>query len=158
MSDDELWMIREDLDGLPRFAPPPHMVLRGSQPGDAAIWAALQAPFYAAGAITPDTFATWFGTDEDAHAARIMYLLDGDGRAIGTAAAWSYDGFRAPAWGRVHWLAVDARHQGRGLGKVLLSAVCHRLVELGHTSAYLTTSRARPNAVALYRAFGFVEL
>lgn len=77
---------------------------------------------------------------------------------MGTAAAWTYDEFRGPEWGRVHWVAVAGKYQGRGLSKPLLSIVLRRMVDLGHTAAYLTTDRARPVAVALYRSFGFTEL
>ncbi len=54
----------------------------------------------------------------------------------------------------MHWVAIAADHQGQGLSKPLLSAVLRRLVELGHTKAYLTTSTERPVALALYRLLG----
>ena len=158
MEDDELWMIRENLEGLPFFAPPQGSTIRWHTPGDEQTWTDLQAPFYDAGAINLDTFTRWFGTDQDAQMNRIAYLVDAGGQAIGTAAAWSFDGFRGPEWGRVHWVAVAQDYQGRGLSKPLLSVVCRRLVDLGHTAAYLTTSRERPAAIALYRSFGFAEL
>jgi GNAT superfamily N-acetyltransferase len=155
---EELWMVRDNLNDLPSHPPPPAFTIRWHRPGDEPVWVALQAPFYDPDAITLDTFYRWFGTDAEAHSRRIAYLLDEGGQAIGTAAAWSHDGFRGPEWGRAHWVAVAADHQGRGLGKVLLSVVLRRMVELGHTKAYLTTSLDRPHAVNLYRRFGFVEL
>jgi GNAT superfamily N-acetyltransferase len=155
---EELWMIRKDLAGLPNFAPPPGYRLRWFEPGDESVWVALQAPFYEPGAAHLDLFRSQYGADEDALRRRMCFLLAPDGEPVGTATAWSHDGFRGPEWGRVHWVAVAEAHQGRGLGKALMSVVCRRLVDLGHTKAYLTTSRDRPNAVALYRAFGFVEL
>jgi GNAT superfamily N-acetyltransferase len=158
VEDEELWMLRENLDDLPSHPLPPGYAIRWHQPGDELIWAELQAPFYEPGAITPETFYRWFGTDAGAHARRIAFLVDASGQAVATSAAWSHDGFRGPEWGRVHWVAVAEGYQGRGLGKALLSATLRRLVELGHTKAYLTTSRDRPKAVGLYRYFGFVEL
>lgn len=158
MTDDTLWMVREKLDDAPRMEPPPDIRVRWYQPGDEQVWVDLQAPFYDPGAITLETFYRWFGTDEDELERRMCFLVAAGGQPVGTAAAWSYDGFRGPEWGRVHWVAVAEGYQGRGLGKVLLSVVCRRLGELGHTSAYLTTSRERPNAVALYRSFGFIEI
>jgi hypothetical protein len=47
------------------------------------------------------------------------------------------------------------QHQGRGLGRILLAAVCQRLQELGHTRARVTTSTGRPSAITLYLHFGF---
>jgi ribosomal protein S18 acetylase RimI-like enzyme len=62
------------------------------------------------------------------------------------------------ARGRVHWVAILPAFQGRGLAKPLLTAVCLRLRELGHTSAYLSTSAARIPALNLYRQFGFAPV
>lgn len=155
---DELYMVRDNLHNLPACALPPGFSMRWHSAGDEQAWVDLQAPFYDAGAITPETFYKWFGTDLEAHSQRIAYLLGPDGQPIATAAAWSYDGFRGPEWGRVHWVAVASAYQGRGLSKPLLSAVLQRLAALGHTKAYLTTDAGRPVAVALYRRFGFIEL
>lgn len=151
-------MIRADLDDLPAYDLPDGYRIRWHQPGDEHAWVALQTPFYQPGAITLDTFQRWFGTDAAEHACRIAYLLDPTGRPIGTAAAWTYDGFRGPEWGRVHWVALARAYQGQGLSKPLLAAVLQRMAELGHTRAYLTTDAERPVAVNLYRRFGFREL
>jgi GNAT superfamily N-acetyltransferase len=52
-------------------------------------------------------------------------------------------------------VAIRPEHQGQGLAKPLLSRVCRRLHELGHSRAYLTTSTSRVPAICLYHAFGF---
>jgi GNAT superfamily N-acetyltransferase len=155
---EELWMVREDLEGVPHFAPPPGFELRWYEPGDELLWVRLQAPFYDPGAVNLELFRKQYGSDEVELRHRMCFLVAPAGETVGTATAWSCDGYRGPEWGRVHWVAVAGEHQGRGLGKVLLSAVFRRLAQLGHTRAYLTTSRERPNAVDLYRFFGFVEL
>ena len=108
--------------------------------------------------MTLDLFRQQFGCDEIALSLRQCYLLDPGGEPIGTASGWTYDGFHGPEWGRVHWVAMASEYQGQGLSKPLLAAVLQRLVELGHTKAYLTTSRDRPVAVSLYRRFGFATL
>jgi GNAT superfamily N-acetyltransferase len=158
MADEPLFMTRDSLDNLPNFPFPAPFSIRWFQPGDEACWVALQTPFYQPGEITLDLFREQFGTDVDVLSARQCYLLSGAGQPIGTASAWLYDGFRGPEYGRVHWVAVAEEYQGQGLSKPLLSAVCQRFVELGHTKAYLTTSSERPRAVALYRRLGFFEL
>ena len=106
-------MVRTDLEGLPVYELPKGFRIRWHGPGDEHTWAVLQAPFYDPGAITPDTFYKWFRTDEDEHARRVAYLLDPAGQPVGTAAAWSYDGFHGPEWGRVHWVAVARATRGR---------------------------------------------
>lgn len=158
MSDGPLYMIRDDLEGLPSFPLPPGFGIRWYRPGDEWVWVDLQTPFYEPGAITLDLFRGQFETDPDTLAARQCYLLDAADQPIGTASAWLYDGFRGPEYGRIHWVAVAEEYQGRGLSKPLLSTACERLAELGHTKAYLTTSSERPRAVALYRRFGFADL
>ena len=56
---------------------------------------------------------------------------------------------------RVHWVAIVPDHQGKGLAKPLLTAICNRLVEIGHDRAYLTTNTVRLPAINLYLAYGF---
>jgi GNAT superfamily N-acetyltransferase len=110
------------------------------------------------GSITPKLFRSQYRGDEEALAKRQLFLLNSDGTPIGCATAWTYDGFRDPSYGRIHWVALLPAYQGAGLSKPLLSLACRRLRELGHTRAYLTTSWTRPVAIALYRQFGFVEV
>jgi GNAT superfamily N-acetyltransferase len=151
-------MVREDLEGLPHFAPPPGFEVAWYAPGDELVWVQLQAPFYDPGAVHMDLFRGQYGTDQAELRQRMCFLLAPGGEPVGTATAWSFDGFRGPEWGRVHWVAVAEPYQRRGLGKALISSVLRRMVDLGHTKAYLTTSSDRPAAVSLYRGFGFIAL
>jgi GNAT superfamily N-acetyltransferase len=158
MADDlPLTMIRPDLEGLPEFALPAPYSFRWYAAGDGEAWAAIQAPSYEPGAITPELFREQYGGDDRALAQRLCFLLDLGGTPIGSATAWTYDGYGNPSDGRIHWVALLPAYQGLGLSKPLLSVVCRRLRELGHLRAYLTTSRSRPIAIALYHKFGFVE-
>ena len=63
--------------------------------------------------------------------------------ANGTTTAWYNEDYRGLPFGRVHWVAIVPEMQGRGLAKPIMSAVCHRLRELGHGRAYLTTTTVR---------------
>jgi len=56
----------------------------------------------------------------------------------------------------VHYVAIIPDEQGRGLAKPLLTVVCNRLRELGHTRGYLITQSVRIKAINLYAEFGFV--
>jgi GNAT superfamily N-acetyltransferase len=151
-----LIMVRETLDDAPVYPLPAPYAVRWYRPGDEAHWIALQAPFYDPGAITSKLFHEHFGDDDAVLAARMFFILDNAGQPIGTAAAWLNDNFRTPDYGRIHWVAIDAAHQGQGLAKPLMSIALTRLRELGYTRAYLTTDAARPVAVNLYRRCGFI--
>ena len=150
-----LLMLRDDLLDIPVCALPDGYGLRWYEPGDERHWLDLQTPFYEPGRITAELFDRQYGRDRAPLRERMCFVSDAAGQPVATATAWHHDGFRDPAYGRIHWVAVAAALQGRGLGKALLTATLSRLVELGHARAYLTTSWARPAAVRLYRSFGF---
>src|SRR5207247_2537544 len=143
------------LDDIPRFPLPPGYRMRGFQPGDEEKWFRLQAAADHLNEITRDLFQRQFGADETLLAERQYYLTDAGGDAIGTGTAWFNDNFQGEKFGRVHRLAVLPEHQGRGLGKALLTTFCRRLRELGHERAYLSTETVRLAAIGLYLRFGF---
>jgi len=155
-------MVRGDLEGLPRHALPDGFAIRPYARGDELAWARIQSAADAHNVIVADLFRAQFG-DDTAELGRRLFMLEeptaaaaGSGTAIGTAAAWFGGARRGPEAGRVHWVAIHPAHQGRGLAKPLLSRVCLALRDLGHDSAFLTTSTARVPAIALYLSFGFV--
>ena len=148
-------MERASLDGIQPAALPPGVRLRHYRPGDDAEWTRIQAAADRFNRITPELFSRAFGSDQSALAERMLFAEDADGHVVGTAAAWWGDGPRDP-WGRVHWVAVLPEWEGRGIGRALVTAVCGRMRELGHTRAFLATSAARLRAIRLYRALGFV--
>jgi putative acetyltransferase len=55
-------------------------------------------------------------------------------------------------------MAVAEAHQGRGLGRVLMSACVETAKAAGAPRLYLETNSALAPALGLYRAFGFQEL
>ena len=84
-----------------------------------------------------------------------MIFLTDHGVPFATATAWFGEDGEDPAEGRLHWVGMDAAHQGRGLSKPLVSLAMHRLQTLGYTSAYLTTQTASWVAIKVYHRFGF---
>lgn len=147
-------MTRENLDVIPEFDLPPGYLLRWYQPGDERYWVAIQRQADLYNAITSELFTQQFGLAGELP-ARQCYLTDRSGTPVGTASAWFNPDYRGQPYGRVHWVAIVPEMQGRGLSKPLLSAVCHRLRELGHRRAYLTTAPQRTAAICLYLKFGF---
>jgi len=151
-----LW--REHLEEIPNFLVPSGFSFRWYQTGDEQEWFRIQSAADKLNEITPELFARQFGNDKTALSQRQCYLVNSFGRAIGTGTAWFNDNFEGGRFGRVHWVAIVPEFQGRGLAKPLMSTICHRLRELGHDRAYLTTSTERLGAIRLYLSFGFVPL
>lgn len=154
-SDWPMTMIRETLADIPEYPLPPGYTIRWYQPGDESRWVAIQAAADRYNKITMELFAQQFHGADARLEERQCYLLNPGGDAIGTATAWVDDLSGDPAAGRIHWVAIIPAAQGRGLAKPLMTAVCQRLRALGHRTAYLTTSMARPAAIGLYLKFGF---
>jgi GNAT superfamily N-acetyltransferase len=120
-------MIRENLANIPQFRLPSGFTVRWFREGDMALWLQIH-----------------------------RFLIDNQGRAIGTATAWFDDNYNGRRYGRVHWVAIVPDMQGKGLAKPLMTIICNCLRELGHDRAYLTTSTKRFPAINLYYQFGFV--
>ncbi len=151
-------MERASLAAIPEYSLPQEFALRWYEAGDEAAWLQIQAAADRLNDITADLFRKTFGDEQTAHEQRICFLTTATGEPIGTAAAWWGEKGAEGRWGRIHWVAILPAFQGHGLAKPLLTVVCLRLRELGHTSAYLTTSAARIPALSLYRQFGFVPV
>jgi ribosomal-protein-alanine N-acetyltransferase len=73
-----------------------------------------------------------------------------DGRLVGTALA-SWDGRRA--W--VYRLAVDPAHQGKGIGRRLMTELEAKLERLGAKSAALLVNPKDERAIRFYRRRGY---
>lgn len=152
-----LQMVCAALASAPAGEVPAGYRIREYAVGDAAAWVAIHQAADLHNPASLALFEQQFGAARHELPRRQLYLISPAGTAVGTATAW----FGAPAAadavsGRVHWVAIVPAEQGRGLAKPLLSAVCRRLLELGHTRAYLTTSTARVPALNLYFAYGFL--
>jgi GNAT superfamily N-acetyltransferase len=150
-----LELTRSDLQSLPEPVWPPGYSVRWFRPGDACHWLRIHHDAEPFDEITPDVFLREFGHDFDRLAKCQCFVQDPNGRVIGTGTAWEVGDQMDERWGRVFWLAILRQHQGRGLGKPLLAAICRRLAELGHHRARVATSTGRVAAVNLYLRFGF---
>lgn len=147
----ELAMRVDCLNHLPWHSLPAPYGHRCFQPGDERAWARIEM---SAGEFTCledglAAFRKYYPSDEELD-RRMIFLTDG-GVPFATATAWFDDDHD----GRLHWVSVDAPHQGRGLSRPLVSLAMHRLRELGHVSAMLTTQTASWVAIRIYHEFGF---
>lgn len=150
-------MVCPDLARGPSFETPPGYAVRGWRPGDREAWLRIHELAEREAPVSAEVYARDFGTDEAELARRQLFLLDAADREIGTVTAW-FGNLEGQALGRIHWLAIIPDYQGRGLSRVLLARACHRLIELGHARAYLTTHSAKLRAIRLYRHHGFQPL
>ena len=79
-----------------------------------------------------------------------MFLTDKD-VPFATVTAW----FEPDGAGLLHYVAIDAAHQGQGLSRALTGLGLNRLRELGHRSARLDTQTYSWVAIKVYHEFGF---
>lgn len=150
-------MINEDLASAPVFDLPATFGLRWYEPGDVETWLAIHHAAETHIVINRELFFDQFAHDTLLLGERLCFLLEAaSGRAIATATAWAETQGRFAGYGRVHWVAVVPAFQGRGVGTLVVSAACRRLLLLGHRRAFLRTSTLRPAAIRLYEKFGFV--
>lgn len=151
----KLRMIRDDLEGLPHYPLPEGWHFRPYEQGDESQWIRIQSGADAENTISIRLFSEQFGHDPVELARRQIYICPTGVIPAGTATAWFAEAPHSNSMGRLHWVAVHPDWQGRGLARPLIAAACHRLRELGHTSAYLSTSSSRARAIRLYFEFGF---
>jgi len=150
-------MSRENLDNIPDYTLPAGYSIRWYQPGDEKHWQAIQLLADEYNRVTPNLFEEQFGTDKQLLSGRQCFLCDSKDNIIGTASAWlDNKGEKSP--GRIHWVAIIPKEQGKGLAMPLLTIICKRLKELGHSKTYLTTQTVRIPAINLYAKFGFAPV
>lgn len=147
-------MIRENMDHVPTFDLPDGYHIRWYESGDEKHWLRIHNESEGYGDLKAGLFHDQYGTDLEVISERMAFICRNDGLPVSTNTAWMND-WNGVHWGRIHWVATSRDEQGKGLSKPLMTAVCHRLKELGHDRAYLTTSTLRVRAIALYARFGF---
>jgi ribosomal protein S18 acetylase RimI-like enzyme len=149
-----LTMIRDHLENIPQYAFPPEYSIRWYRDGDESLWLAVQQAGEEHLKIGRDVLMTWYGAHLTALPRRMFFIMNQGQEPVGTATAW-FDQYRGVPFGRVHWVALVPEVRGRGLSRPMMTVVCNRFRELGHTNAYLTTNPDRIAAIRLYQAFGF---
>lgn len=132
--------------------PAPYSV-RFYRPGDERHWARIETSageFDREEDVLP-AFERYYGARRDQLSERMLFLLDGDGRPVGTATAW-FDEGKA---GHLHWVAIDQENQRKGLARPLVQRAMWRMHELGDNRAILTTQTPSWVAVKVYLGLGW---
>lgn len=92
---------------------------------------------------------------EDELKQRQVYICAPNGTPVATSMAWYFEenGVR---YGRLHWVCTDPRHQGKGLGRAVVTWAMKRIAELEPgLNVYLDTQTWSHKALGLYMRLGF---
>ena len=148
-----LAMRADSLENLPEFALPTEYGWRYYRPGDIQRWSEIELSAGEWSDVETGLmkFRKYYPTDDKLD-ERMIFLTD-NGVPFATATAWFNEA--DPDEGQLHWVSMDAAHQGKGLSRPLVSLAMGRLRELGHRSATLTTQTQSWVAIKLYHRFGF---
>lgn len=151
-----LVMWRPTLDGVPPIGVSAGYQLAWYRSGDARHWVEIHQQADPGNNPSLGLYSAQFGEDESELARRQYFLRTNAGATIGTATAWFDIDARGNSLGVVHWVAILPEFQGKGLAKVLTSAILLRMRQLGHSKVYLTTHEERFPAINLYLRFSFI--
>lgn len=100
-------------------------------------------------------FKKEFMHDVESLKRRCVFIKDSSGTFVATATLWYGDHFGYTEQ-RVHWVAVDTKHQHKGLAKALMTKIMDIYNELGYSDfIYLTTQTWSYPAINIYLSFGF---
>lgn len=84
----------------------------------------------------------------------ILFLVNEDNMVVGSCIAWS-DERKESLVSSLHWLVVDEKYQGMGLGKALCYAVMNIFKEQRSLPVYIHTQPWSWKAIFLYLSIGF---
>ena len=101
-------------------------------------------------AYMEDYYRRVYAPREDEFFTRCLMICGKDDLPLGTCFAWKVYG----AFWTIHWFKVWKTHEGRGLGRALLSAVMKTVPTDGYP-VYLHTQPSSYRAIGLYTDFGF---
>ena len=148
----QLLMKRHDLRGIRNVSLPKVYALRTYRQGDETHWARIIS-----GAFGAECSASVFRreiADQEAFRPERVFFLTYRGKPVGTATAWLNPQFGKSS-GYVHMVALIPEHTGKGLGKVLTTAVLTYFKQQGLRSAFLHTDTRRLPAIRTYLRLGF---
>jgi len=142
---------------IPSFPLPEGFRFALYKDGDEAAWAKLETSVleFDSEFAALLYFKGYFLPDVDELYRRCLFIETDEGEKVATATAWWSDieGERRP-W--LHWVSVDPRYQGLGLGKSVSSRITEMLLELyGDKDFYLSTQTWSHTAIRIYKKCGY---
>jgi ribosomal protein S18 acetylase RimI-like enzyme len=98
-------------------------------------------------------FQTTYGGQEDLFFSKTLFICDTQNRPVATCLLWkAYDAFNT-----IQWFKVLKTHEGKGIGRALLSMILNDLNGADYP-VYLHTQPSSFRAIKLYTDFGFALL
>ncbi len=147
-------MSRPHMRGIPQMPMPAGYGIRPMTVDDIGLWTDIWRDAEPYLTIKDGLFREEFGDDPGAVPRRCFIVTDSRGLGVGTISAWYNRDFHGRDAGRIHWVAVRPRFQGKGVGKAMMTHAMNCLAEW-HDNCYLVTTTERTGAIALYLGFGF---
>ncbi|NLM25313.1 MAG: GNAT family N-acetyltransferase [Firmicutes bacterium] len=150
-------MTKENLSDYPKYQLPVGYRFVMYQPGFDQAWARIET---AVGEFnTVSDAVAYFHNEFMPYAAqlprRCIFIQSDQGQVVATSSAWFGELFGSML-PRIHWVAVDPAHQGKGLGKALLTKTFQVFESLGESGQLYLTSRTWSwKAINIYLNFGF---
>lgn len=148
----DISLLLSDLSAIPPIRIPPGYHSATLSPGHEMDFVQVMRRSLAAEADMA-WFCRTFSDDPDYTADNLLLIYE-DTKPVAAAAAWQVLS-GAKKTGLVHMLGVDRNYQGRGLGRVMLLLVLHRLKERGFHSVIAAAEDVRIPAISLYLSLGF---
>lgn len=149
-----VFMMCEHLDRSALATMPAGYSIRSMQPDELDVWKAFPFDTSAEAAeherFMDDFFADVYRPRSDEFFEATTFVCDSDGAPIATCAIWKAYGELTA----VHWFKVRPSHEGRGIGRALLSHLL-RPLPAGDYPVYLHTQPGSYRAIKLYSDFGF---
>lgn len=146
-------MVRPHLRDIPAGPWPPGYQWRHLRVDEGDLWLEIERQADHLQTLPDGSFEREFGADLASVPQRCFVVTDAAGAGVGTISAWYYP-YRGQEYGLIHWVAVHRAHQGRGIGRAMLSLALGQLA-VWHEQALLNTQTARLPAIGLYLDFGF---
>ncbi|MEQ8658107.1 MAG: GNAT family N-acetyltransferase [Hyphomicrobiales bacterium] len=133
------------------------LTLRPGQPGDVDELVGLAS---AAMATSIGKLPEFAGRETDIHVAFTRFITDAVGQIIIAEHQGKLLGFAATEGqsDEISDVWVDPKHQGKGIGAVLLSACEAQIKQWGFSCSWLTTHAGNSRASSFYRTHGYVLL
>lgn len=150
-------MVREHPEETLSAALPEGFSFCNWKPGMEAEWAALMAQTKMTDSSEEGLayFQQEFLRCPEELAERMLFVRSPQGTVVGSASIWKGEHFGTQR-SRVHWVVVDTRQEGRGIGKAMMAKLCAQWDCLHDPyPLYLTTQTWSWQAISLYTHFGF---
>lgn len=152
MAEQQLHMMRSNLDDLPDLVVPEGYALRTYQPGDEAAWCAIMDTGIGSGWTVEECRAQLTG--QDLFLPEGCFFITWNDEPVASACVWP-TALYGPTSAQVHMVCAKPSHRGKGLGYLVTLALLHYMRDHEYASTYLGTDDFRIPAINAYLKLGF---